>query len=86
MKKYIALIAAVLLAACAMQTSTRPQSKFAYEQYPSTYLSVANIQVVNDYSMPAASPNVEHLMPLPLPTAIEKWAKKRFIAGGADGT
>jgi hypothetical protein len=86
MKKSLLLIAVLALAACTVPAPQRPMPKFAYKQYPPTYLSVANIQVVESYAMPAADPHVEHLMPLPLPTAIADWARSRFKAGGADGT
>jgi hypothetical protein len=76
----------ILLAACAISSPQRPQPKFAYKQYPATYISVANIQVVEAYAPPMAAPNVEHLMPMPLPQAVADWARTRFKAGGADGT
>ncbi len=86
MKKTILFAAALALAACTIPAPQRPMPKFAYTQYPPTYLSVANIQVVESYAMPARDPQVEHLMPLPLPTAVADWARTRFKAGGADGT
>lgn len=77
--------AAVLLAGCTVPTENRPKPHFTYAAYPPTVLGVATIQVVQEYSMPSRDPNVEHLMPLPLPYAVADWARTRFKAGGSDG-
>ena len=79
----IALTAA--LAACTMTNEKRPQPHYAYKDYPPTVLGVATIQVIQEYAMPSRDPNVEHLMPQPLPFAVADWARTRFKAGGTDG-
>lgn len=86
MKNKIAFVlVALFVAACAMNAPSRPQPHFVYKQYPPTVLGVATIQVVQEYAMPSNDPNIEHLMPLPLPTAVADWARTRFQAGGSDG-
>ena len=79
------LVAALFVAACTVPADNRPQPRFVYKDYPPTVLGVATIQVVQDYQMPSRDPNVEHLMPQPLPFAVADWARTRFKAGGSDG-
>jgi hypothetical protein len=87
MKKIVlVLMALVFVAACTMTSASRPQPRFAYKQYPATRINVANIEVRENYTMPMQAPNVEHLMPLPMPQAIGDWARSRFVATGATGT
>lgn len=89
MKKFaflLPVIAAALLTACTVDAPARPQPRFTYKQYPPVLVNVANIQVVEQYVSPAQKPNVEHLMPLPLPNAVADWARSRFQTTGSDGT
>ena len=86
MKKLIALMAVLLVAGCTMDAPVRPMPRFAYKQYPATNLNVAAIDVQEDYRMPMQNPNVEHLMPQPLPQAVADWARTRFKATGSTGT
>lgn len=87
MKKIFAACAFVLFAAaCAMQAPERPQPHFAYKQYPPIKVDVAVIEVKENYRMPMNTPNVEHLMPQPLPQAVADWARSRFVAVGSAGT
>ena len=87
MKKTFALITtAFLIAACANTTTgPRPTAHYAYKQYPPIMVNVASVQVV-DYMPSMRAPNVEHLMPQPLPAAVSDWANTRFKANGATGT
>ena len=78
-------LAAAFLAACAITPPERPNPNFAYKQYPPTVLNVAQIDVVEAYTPPMRTPNVEHMMPHPLPSAVAEWARTRFRAGGSDG-
>jgi hypothetical protein len=42
------------------------------------------IEVREDYRMSMQNPNVEHLMPLPLPQAVADWARYAFPCNGFD--
>jgi hypothetical protein len=46
-------------------------------------LNVASIDVVDRYEPPMGSPNVDHLFPLSLSSAVETWAKDRLNATGS---
>lgn len=86
MKKFALALAAVLLVAACANTTTvpRPVPNYAYKKYPPVLVDVASIQVV-DYSPGMRAPNVEHLMPQPLPAAVSDWASTRFKAVGTQG-
>lgn len=92
MKKFMllavsALMLGGLVASCAtLEVDTLPKPEYAYKQYPVQELNVASIEVVSAYNQPMQPPNVEHLMPDPLPRALEEWARTRFRAGGGTGT
>jgi len=87
MKKTTIILTALLLASCAnTETRPRPVPHYVYQQYPVSQLNVGSIQVVNSYVMPMNAPNAEHLMPQPLPKAVEEWAHNHFKATGGDGT
>ena len=87
MKKILTILAAVvMLASCTMDAPVRPIPRFSYKQYPATNVNVASVEVREDYRMPMQNPNVEHLMPLPLPQAVADWARSRFRATGTAGT
>jgi len=87
MKKLVFATAfALAVAACANTTTVpRPVPHYTYTQYPPVMLNVASIQVI-DYTSPMQAPNVEHLMPQPLPSAVGDWARTHFKAAGVDGT
>ena len=84
MKKYLTLLV-MLLAGC---TAPAPQIKSSGMEYKQDgikiALDVAEIQVVNAYKAPANGD--EGLLPGSAATAIEDWAKKRFVAKGTKGT
>ena len=80
------LMAVIFVTACTVTSSARQQPRFAYKQYPATRINVATIEVRENYTMPMQSPNIEHLMPLPLPQAFADWARTRFVATGTTGT
>jgi hypothetical protein len=88
MKKFTAIVifTAFALTACVTDVASRPQPHFSYKQYPPVALNVASIRIDVVYKPPMQSPHVEHLMPLPLPQAVEDWAHSRFQASGTSGT
>lgn len=80
-----AFLAVIAVAACTVAPPQRPKPNFAYKQYPTTVLNVAEIQVIEAYNPPMRAPNVEHMMPQSLNAAVAEWARTRFRAGGAEG-
>ena len=86
MKKITILGAALAVVACTLPTPERPMPRFSYTAYPPTNINVGAIEVQGNYQMPMRSPNVEHLMPMPLPQAVTDWARHRFKAVGNAGT
>jgi hypothetical protein len=84
MKKYLNLLV-IILAGC---TTLKPQITspgLEYKQDGSKVsLDVAEIQIVNAYQAPANAD--EGLLPGSAATAIEEWAKTRFVATGSKGT
>lgn len=86
MKKFFILASIILIAACTMPMEQRPMPRLTYTQYPVTNINVGSIQIVEKYAMPMQNPNIEHLMPQPLPQAVADWARKRFKATGSAGT
>lgn len=86
MKKMLIVFAVMALAACAnTKTDPRPMPQYAYKKYPPVMLNVASIQV-EDYTPSMQAPNVEHLMPQPLPAAVSDWAYTHFKPVGSMGT
>lgn len=63
----------------------RPVPILGYHKYPPVRLNVGRIEVVNNYN-PSQLPNrIENQMAMPLPDAVNDWARSRFQARGQDG-
>lgn len=60
-----------------------PDITFTHEQ--PIRLNVARIEVVDEYAPPLAAPNVEHLFPISIAAAAERWARDRLQPVGTDG-
>ena len=86
MKKFLAVALTMLVVSCTTYIPPAPKANYSYKQYPVQNLNVGSIQVVEAYSSPMKLPNVEHLMPDPLPHAVADWARTRFKANGGAGT
>lgn len=85
----LAAVAALAVTVAVMAACTSPQRPH-YRQISFTYLpqikfDVAQIEVVNEYAAPGRAPNVEHLFPVPLGGTVERWARDRLRAVGAEG-
>lgn len=74
-----------LLAGCETQVPRSDFPELAYSQLPPINLSVARIDVIQQYHPPGKKPNVEHLFPVVPALAAERWARDRLKAVGADG-
>mgnify|MGYP003673874484 CR=1 len=78
------VLAAPLLGACA----TPPTVDFpalTFKHKTPIRLAVGSVEVINEFRMPFAAPNVEHKMPIAPGPAAERWASDVLLAtGGAD--
>ncbi|WP_420403198.1 hypothetical protein [Nisaea sp.] len=88
MRKRLALFLFVLmvplLSACETPPSaTFPELTFHHKQ--PIRLAVGSIEIINEFRMPFAAPNVEHKMPVAPGPAAERWGRDVLQAAG-DGT
>jgi hypothetical protein len=80
-----AVLALGVIGCSSVSPTPRPMPTLGYHKYPPVRLNVGRIEVVNNYN-PAQLPNrIENQMALPLPDAVNDWAKSRFQARGQDG-
>ena len=85
--KLLILGAVALLAACA--SAPPPMQKLpemSFTQSPPIAFDVARIEVVSEYSAPAAAPHIEFDMPVSPEKALRAWARDRLKAVGKTGT
>ena len=85
MKKILALIATVLLAACQTAPLGYTPGPFSFAGKPPLRINVAEIRIVENYKPTLALPNVDHDFPVPPADAIRQWAKQRLVASGSSG-
>lgn len=77
----------VLLAACTTGPKPAPAfPPFEFRAKPPVRFDVAHIEIEDRYRPPLKAPNVEHLFPIPLAAAAQRWAEDRFQAVGRTGT
>ncbi len=78
-------VAALGLAGCssAPQRPVFPELRFTGQ--PPIGLTVAQLDIQNDYVPTYRAPNVEHLFPVPPAKAAETWARDRLRPVGANG-
>ncbi len=60
-----------------------PEMSFLYK--PPIRLNIARVEVVSEYTAPAARPNIEYDMPVSPEAAIRKWAQDRLKPVGKAG-
>jgi hypothetical protein len=83
MKKYLTLLL-ILLAGCTAPKFHIQSPGIKYKQNGTKVsLDVAEIQVINAYQAPANAD--EGLLPGSAATAVQEWAKTRFVATGSKG-
>ena len=61
-----------------------PELTFAHK--PAIRLNVAKIEIISEYRMPFKAPNIEHLVPVALGAAAERWAADVLKPAGTRGT
>lgn len=76
-----------LLAACTTGPKLAPKfPPLEFLAKPPVRFDVAHIEIEDRYRPPLQAPNVEHLFPIPLAAAAQRWAEDRFQAVGRSGT
>lgn len=87
MKRFLPLMALVLLGACETAPKDYIAPPLAFEQQQAAPLSfrIARVDVLNHYESPYRRPNVEQDFPVSPAQAIEKWVALRMRASGGTG-
>ena len=80
------LISLGLLAGCATPDPGVTFPTMTFSGKPAIPLDVARVEVINTYQMPFTAPNIEHMTPVALGAAAERWAKDVLVPAGATGT
>lgn len=78
----VLVLAAGLMAACSTTVSRPAVQTQDFAGQPPIVLSVARVEVVEQYQSPLKEPNVEHSFPITPSAAFKKWAAERLKAEG----
>ncbi|HXV23459.1 MAG TPA: hypothetical protein VED46_04290 [Alphaproteobacteria bacterium] len=70
------------LSACTFEVEETDFPELTWTHLPPITLDVAEIEIIDASQPTGASPNVEHLFPVPPARAAERWARDRLRAGG----
>ncbi len=82
---FLSMAAAGLAAGCAQPDPTVRFADLTFAGHQPIRLDVASLEVVDEYRMPLADPNVEHRAPLAPSAAAERWARDVLRAAGRNG-
>jgi len=82
---FLILGACGLLVACETPNPVRTYPSLSFRGQPLILLRVASIEVVDEYRMPLADPNVEHRAPIAPAAGIERWAQDVLQPAGSGG-
>jgi len=82
---FLSMVAAGLAAGCARPDPTVRFADLTFTGRSPIALDVAMLEVVDEYRMPLADPNVEHRAPLAPSAAAERWARDVLRASGPSG-
>ena len=85
MKRLFALLLPLALVASCAPEERLPMAPIDFAAEGAIPLSVATIEVVDEYQPPEKLPHVEHAAPLPPYRAIREWAGERLKAAGGSG-
>lgn len=80
------LVAIAIIAACSSTVKRDPIPSLSYGHLPPLQVSVARIELVEQYQSPLKEPNVEHSFPTPPAVAFKRWVGDRLRAEGQVGT
>lgn len=86
MKKLLATVALLALAACESAPQTYTPSPISFASEGPIRLNVAQIRVVENYRSPMSPPNVEHQFATTPANAVKQWVRDRLQAVGTTGT
>ncbi len=87
MKRFLALaLTALALASCQDAPAPSSPAGISFGNKAPLRLSVAQINVVENYRPTMAAPFVDHTLPTPPIMAIKQWAGQRFVAAGGQGS
>lgn len=81
----LACIAAICLGSGCANTPDGPSKPLSFAQYSPIYLSVANVEFVDEYKAPLKAPNVEQEFSTSPLEAVHIWVKDRIRTTGGDG-
>ena len=81
----IAVAFTAVLSACETNVSAPKYPQLSYSHLPQIQLNVGRIEVVREYIPPRVDPNVDHLFPVKMDDAAERWARDRLRPVGVDG-
>lgn len=82
---FLVLAGAGLLVGCETPNPTQTFPQLSFAGQPKILLNVASVEVVDEYRMPLADPNVEHRAPLSPSGAMELWARDVLQPVGNQG-
>ncbi|GHD59217.1 hypothetical protein GCM10017083_43070 [Thalassobaculum fulvum] len=82
---FLSMAAAGLAAGCAQPDPTVRFADLTFTGRQPIRLDVAGLEVVDEYRMPLADPNVEHRAPLAPSAAAERWARDVLRPAGRGG-
>ncbi|MEQ9333121.1 hypothetical protein [Thalassobaculum sp.] len=84
-RTFLTLATAGLAAGCARPDPTVRFADLTFAGRSPITLDAARIEIVDEYRMPLADPNVEHRAPLAPAAATERWARDVLRTSGAGG-
>lgn len=82
---FLTLAVAGLAAGCTTRDPTLRFADLTFTGRAPIRLDSAQVEIVDDYRMPLAAPNVEHRAPLAPGAAAERWARDVLQAAGTGG-
>lgn len=84
-RRFLAMAAAGLAAGCTTPDPTLRFADLTFAGRQPIILDAGRIEVVDEYRMPLADPNVEHRAPLAPSAAAERWARDVLKPSGTGG-
>jgi hypothetical protein len=84
-RTFLSLAAVGIAAGCARPDPTVRFADLTFGGRTPVVLDAASLEIVDEYRMPLADPNVEHRAPLAPGAAAERWARDVLRASGSGG-
>lgn len=86
MRRFGVLVLTVALIGCSTTVSRPVIPTLSYSHLPPLEMSVARVELVEDYRSPLQEPNVEHTFPTPPALAFKRWVNDRIRPVGQNDT